>query len=424
MTTLYALLIGLTITVAILVILTTNELIGFFLLLAGRIIVNLSEYSFGIYGINASSTFGILIIFYAIFVWLKQKKEKSFSILWPYYVFLFLSLFSLWNSDNAMGFIAQFSKFLSMACIFIISYNLFNNIESGKKALRYFVFLSFLPMIYGFYQLFTGTGKHAQVHVGTSFDKIVSSFGHPNGYAFFLGLIIFAVYILILERVRNVRVYYVILGLALLSVLFTYSRSVWISITICSFLILIPNKKLRIPVIISGLIIFIGFSPLIAKRFEDLTQVQRAGTVSYGFNSLEFRIKMTKALFTKAFPEHPWVGFGLGSSKYVAAKYAKMDTFPHNEYMRVLIETGLLGFFGFLSFIVMNLIFLVKNIAYYGRNNYYSGLLSIIVFFSGIIIGTNQLGVIPTGGMWFCLYGIFLKLFHLSISYNSKRKAV
>lgn len=410
----YAILLSVILIVFLLAVFIFDQLVGFFLLLCARLISEgLVKYSFGISGINAGSVFGFAIIVYALIIIISKNNSKfNISILRPLYLFLSLSIFSIYNSTNMLLFFSHFFKHIASASLFLISYNLVESIEEGEKALKLFVLISIFPMAYGFYQLITGTGQHAQVHLDMAFHKVMSTFSHPNGYAFYLGLIIFALLILIQVNAKYGKLYFGLLILNTISIIITYSRSVWISVTICATLAFLPNKRFRPYLIVVGLIIYVGFSTIILTRFDDVINPDK---VVSGSSSLDFRINMSRALLINAYPKHPFLGFGLGSSRDVAIKYAKMDTVPHNDYMRVLIETGLIGLFGFLAFIFWNLLFLLRNLKYLGKNLYYNGLFIIIIYFTGIIIGTNNFGSVSTGGMWFCLFGILLKLFQLSL---------
>lgn len=412
----YAILIGFFLSICAFIVFTIDKFLAFFLLLQLRIVANLSEYSFGVPGINAGSVFGILLIFFSFFIIFFNKKSKFFipNII-PFYMLIISSIFSTINTNFYLSVLAQFFKIIAMVCLFIIPYNLIHDMKSGKKAIKYFSLISIIPIIIGFVQLISGGGLLANVHLGVSFRKIMSTYSHPNGYAFFLGLIVFAVFVNIMIRDKNYRYYYFLLIACLTSILFTYSRSVWISLTFCILIIFFPIKKVRLPIIAFSLLIALLSSSLIIDRFSDIINPNSTQNYYEETNSLEFRLQLTKRLFQNAFPIHPFLGFGLGSSIRTAGKYANMAIVPHNDYMLFLIETGLIGLLFFLWFIFGNLFFLIKNIKYYGKNIYFSGLTGVIIYFTGIIVGTNQMGVIPTGGMWFCLYGILLKCFKLSV---------
>ena len=91
-----------------------------------------------------------------------------------------------------------------------------------------------------------------------------------------------------------------------------------------------PNKKIRIPFTLITIFLLIIFSKNIYHRFDDILNPVDYGS-DFGSNSLEFRIKMTVILLTKAFIKHPIFGFGLGSSKFVIERYGRSKWIKYLE---------------------------------------------------------------------------------------------
>jgi O-antigen ligase len=65
------------------------------------------------------------------------------------------------------------------------------------------------------------------------------------------------------------------------------------------------------------------------------------------------------------FFDHPFIGVGIGNYPYTYARYAppgaeRTPRYAHNTYIQILTETGLIGFFVFITGILLNFIVLSR----------------------------------------------------------------
>lgn len=412
----FAIAVALVLLVATSLLFCYNEILAFFSLMAIRLLAEpLNQYGTGIF--NPIGLFGITLILYSLFIILFRRDARvNIPVIKFYCVFVFLSFFSIIHTREYLSFGIYLSKYSAMASLFVISYNLFKDSDEVARGLKYYVLISTPVMLYGFYQLATGGGQHAQVHIGVTYNKLLATFSHPNNYSFYLATVIFSALAVIQLPIRKNKLFYGLLGAAVISLIFTYSRSAWLSVTACCLIWVLMNRKGRVPILILSALVSLAFTPLIVDRFSDVTASMGTGDLEdlESGSSLGFRITLAKILLFDAFPDSPLFGFGLGSSMAVAQKYANWTTPPHNEYLRVLIESGLVGMLGYLAFLFSYLVFLIGNVGHLGTNVYYKGLLLMFVFYCGITFGTNALGGISSGGMWFCALGIMMKGLHLT----------
>jgi len=393
-----------------------RPLFGFFTFMTCRILFDkFSMYGPGIRGVNASSLFGIFIIAYSLYIIPLKHNARFFPpVLRMYFVFLIATLPSAMASSNLMDFTIQWTKLLTMACLYLIPYNLIQNEDDARSAIRLFALSSVPVMLFGFWQLVTNTGFKAPVGLGRTLFKIDSTLLHPNAYSFYLGLIFFALYAIHQKNIWSfITTGYMMLA-NLSSIILTYSRSVWFTLLGSVLFLMAANKRLNLKLVGVLLLIGILFAPLISLRMEDLFVQSR-----HHSSSLDFRIEMTRQLLG-AFTENPTIGYGLGSSLEVAERYSDYLTFPHNDYVRVLIESGLSGFTGFIIFIGASLLFIVRHRRHLNDNAYVRTASAATIFFAVIIVGTNQLGNVTTAGMWFMLMGILHKASLLSLANEEK----
>ena len=93
-----------------------------------------------------------------------------------------------------------------------------------------------------------------------------------------------------------------------------------------------------IPVIALMVIGAVLFSVISYGAYGELTEKKK-----YGFNSWHFRTAYAWPASVKAFEEKPFMGWGLGNDLHALMKTAKLKATSHNDYLLVLVETGLIG---------------------------------------------------------------------------------
>jgi O-antigen ligase len=136
-----------------------------------------------------------------------------------------------------------------------------------------------------------------------------------------------------------------------LTVLFTvslflsYGRAGWIGFVIGVFIIgVMRHRKLLLffPVL---LILVTTQIPGISQRFDDIS-IDRLS--DYDSSTLGKRITYWEAAI-QIFQTRPFLGVGFGVEKYRVGEYLnKIDPSIHNDYLTVLVGTGLIGFIMFM----------------------------------------------------------------------------
>lgn len=161
-------------------------------------------------------------------------------------------------------------------------------------------------------------------------------------------------------------------------------------------------------VAISGFILFFIGVAIIGSKYADRAQTMLAmwdemlKTFSFSDAMEGGRIQQ----YTKVFSEwnNPLLGSGMGSASAVARLAGKAGV-TDGEYVRILIETGIVGFILFLSIIFKTLAVALRNIEKYLIETV------IIVFFLAACVGANALSngqIIPII-FWFAIGKVFNK---------------
>jgi O-antigen ligase len=311
---------------------------------------------------------------------------KSHIFFKIYFVFLLVSFIGLQSSINYADGIFEWCK-LFLLGLSIFSVAIFFN--DDKRLIHFFTqtitILNAIIVLIGMVELIVLFQKTNVTHTNTY--AITGTFGHKNIFSEMLFLTFpFAMYQVFTGN-KKWKIF------ASISVIFTLflitiglTRAVWLS-TIVGFVITFPmylyalksthglktlivqNKK-NIAVILS-LIAVIILSIIIYSRFDSFSTFKKQ-TISmsrYSYGSGGERIALWKKSY-RVFQENPVFGTGLGSWKIKVLNYGHQGletennlTFhqrPHNDFIWILSEQGLIGLLLYLSMVLIILLSLTK----------------------------------------------------------------
>jgi O-antigen ligase len=399
-----------------------NPLWSFLVLLFLRPYADLLRDYYLVGGVNFVGVFSFMNIIFAGYVLLRVQNVKLFpaNLKW-FYLYLFIAFISILNYPTRPALFTSLvglAKLMSLLALFLLGYNLPNSFKDVQKIIRTILLSSVIPILYGLYQVIAkeGVGQGAYTTRSKNIARITSFFVLANPFSFWLGIIILVAILSVIfsKKKENVFNLLVLTG-ASICLLFTYTRSAWISMLLVLLFISIYIKNVRTWVIICSLIIVVFAYDIILLRLEDLIIPPK-----YGYNSFEFRVKIAKALLTNAVPLHVFFGHGINLSEWVSDKYTEFKGFPpHNDYLRVLVETGIFGLIAYVVFLgkmFFNLFGLIHNKINPHIN---SILLGILIFYMSNSMSDNIFTFISGAGYIFCIMGLALKLNELE---DSKEK--
>ena len=192
-------------------------------------------------------------------------------------------------------------------------------------------------------------------------SRIRGTIGHPNPFATLLLMFI----ALTCWRLGNAKYrlpWLLILGL--LSFFFVSTKTLTGLTMLATFVLVFVLPKLSVFYLISGLIFFVFVIGLFAnsdfgrQRLDSIANtpllnpdidISRAILLAHGDNnSFNWRLSQWNLLLTSVFPQSPLLGYGLGLSIQAGGN----GYLPHNDFIRALIEGGIIGFVTFIGFFV------------------------------------------------------------------------
>lgn len=313
------------------------------------------------------------------------KQQLFFKI---YVAYLITSLISLYISCNFGDGVFEWLKlFLFGNSIFAISIYFYHH----KKFIEQFVnainILNAVIVIIGFVQFLIIFSKQHVTHTATY--EVTATFGHKNIFAEMLFLTFpFTLYNLFTKQGKWKWLSGTSAFLTLFLITLTLTRAVWLA-TIAGFFIsfpfyfyaLIKGKKIKSQlklykknILIIGLLcIAILSSILVYSRIDSFNTIkmQTLTISSFKYGSVGERFQLWKKSI-QVFKESPIVGKGLGSWKIEVLKYGHKGletenniTFhqrPHNDFIWIAAEQGIVGLLVYLSLVILLLFLLIKLI--------------------------------------------------------------
>ena len=352
-------------------------------------------------------------------VWrlIKDRKNRAIVI---FVIALFVSLYAA--TDLQSGLIRIWS-FSSVAIFYAIIIALIRDFVWLKRICLGWIIGASVTAGLALVQMGTGAHLHAITDGTVKGTARVAGFvGDSNSFA----LAVLAVVPLIFAEILSRKGFYkklVFLILAptnLLAMVFSFSRSGFLSLLSMSVLILIRFRHSKLP-----LVTFIGCALIGAAiipqeywdRMSAMLSISTAGNFRRSFPSISARAEILKTT-PYVFLESPLIGVGVGNVRDRTMEYSSYLDSPkvaHNMYLEVLLGTGLLGFIPFM----LLLWFTWQDLRYVQRVSpgsplslYAKGLeISFLTF----LVGATFLSIANSKQLWL-LFGLSTSLKHIALN--------
>jgi O-antigen ligase len=297
------------------------------------------------------------------FIRFKLSLDKK--ILIPVCLFLLAGFISLFIGGIDRAKLGQFIVlFFQPISLFFIAGYIFKRNPKSKNLILYTLYIILAAAgLYAALQYFTLLSL-PPLWWGNSVEpkRALSFFVHPNFYALWcaplLALLIPDVFASLKTKTYNLKPVLWLLGA--IGLLLSLSRSGWLglAVAVLVYLIIAADNKIR-KVILGGIIVIV----MVIVYYPNLRY--RVLLPFYGEKSANSRIELWSDGL-KAIKESPVLGLGLTG---FAKQYGQLNTdptldthnFPHNIFLNLWVETGLLG--------LISLIGLIGLIIYRGLKN-------------------------------------------------------
>lgn len=305
--------------------------------------------------IPIASLLSVILICYAFGMKLVRSNYTIITKqILPLYVLIYLSALSFVNTPDYFLSFGHCLKILTAIGLYVMLYNAVKNERDINRILWTYLFSTFIPMMYGYYQFVTETG-HAwkgQYYAGRRIDSLLMEY---NAYGEFLCIAMCAAMMLFFRYKKSKRRLIVgtIFISMLISLILSLNRGSWVSLyfSVIIAAMLFRRKISFFKVIGISILVLIAASPFIYQRFLELTIISEYGSA----NTLLGRINGWKELWP-IFMKHPFLGNGIGVINITAEKNLGYSFYPHNDYLRIAAEGGSITLIGYIWFQAGNLL--------------------------------------------------------------------
>ena len=290
---------------------------------------------------HPNGVIGIAIIVGAgAFFLLNRIDFSRLRAFWPFLVFTVISFVSLlWAGKYMMDGLTVALKLLTALAIYAV---LVYKLDSTKKInwlIGVIIAAQILPTVQGLIRIAQGGGMDLKE------AEIVRSGDSGQGVTLAMLLAFCLVQFLDASTTRRRLLWGSLTGLFATGLLFSYGRAGWIGFGFTVVVIgLMKYRKLLIifPVI---LVLVITLLPTVSARFSDI-DLERLD--DSGSSTLAGRIRIWQAT-VDVYETHPWLGVGYGVGRYRVGEYrSRYAAMLHNDYLGVLVGTGVVGLLAFL----------------------------------------------------------------------------
>jgi O-antigen ligase len=296
-----------------------------------------------------ASFLAIIVIGFAFLTILRNlDKLKTLPLKIPLLLFILLTLFSIFYSAHTTMSIADWLRILSIFSLYVLSFILIKNRQNFKKIIYTIILSAIIPGSIAFYQFINQSGMTI-IDEGIT-NRIFGTFAHPNLLAYYLTIPLALLIFLTLERKADekLNIFTLLVSLPIfILLLLTYTRGAWI-VFLLIILILgaLKYKKFLIGVLLGLILLYLTVSPL-QNRVNDLFKYKPGSSVQW---------RLTLWRDSLGYSQEKLIGgYGIGTANAIILEKRGKELGspdPHNDYLKILIENGVLGLISYLFLII------------------------------------------------------------------------
>jgi O-antigen ligase len=294
-----------------------------------------------------------------------------------------------------------------------------NNEKKIKTMLGVIFFSIVLVSTDGIFQFMTGADFLRNYTMDTYNivgNRVRASFGNPNSFAGWLLVMIPIVLSLAYSEAKIAikSLLLIMTGLLMFCLVLTYSRGGWIGVILALFfLCFFRSKKLLITLNLLILILLFAIPDSVEKRVISAVEITEKAAID------------RKILWQEAsniIKDYPLIGCGFNTYATVGPRY-RLDSstgcYPHNSYLHMAAETGLLGLGAFIWIMVALYKTSLANLKTINDKFYNALLLGLLAGLSGFLlhslVDTNIYALQLGNLMWFIM-GLIVAVQRVALS--------
>ena len=294
-----------------------------------------------------------LLFLAAAALWLIAQREAGVrapsSGIWLVLLAMVLfSLLSTLTSLHLMASVTEFIKLVSWFLMFLVVRRLAQTEESLRTILAAVAAAAVIPLLCAYYELITpGVGRFWEVRHGLL--RLTSTFDLGNSFGRFLMLFVITGFALAgAWCIPPTRWSRLVTRLALLALpvplYFTYTRAAFIGVGVGVLVVLILQDRRVTALLLVGVALLAFAFPASRTAIQNGARPEQTeytnDSVAWRFDYWQQVLELTNG--------HELLGIGPGSTTLETLEGKE----PHNEYLRALVENGVLGLLCFLGLLL------------------------------------------------------------------------
>jgi len=250
-----------------------------------------------------------------------------------YALFLVVGLLSMGGSIDIAGSVKEWARLASGLAIYLMVADVVHDERSVRRVIVALFLSSVVPLVLALLQSLTGGGYFFLGFVGTEYAyRPQGTFAHPAALGSYLIILVtLAIGLFMTATSAKVRVLLIAWSSAAATCLvLTLARAQWLGMMVASLVVgLLKRWWLTFLALALATVLLTGV-PLLRERL----------TAS---DSVEWRLDLWQAAWSLAWPP-TLLGRGVGTAHlYINQLLPKVDSPPHNDYLKVAIEMGVFG---------------------------------------------------------------------------------
>ncbi len=299
------------------------------------------DYLGGGTAVHPKGLMGLAIVGGAIYFFLFNKIDYSrLPVFKPFLGFLIVCLVSLvFVEDHFMAGLTVTLRLATALAIYAVLLYKLDSIRKVRWVIAAIVAAPIWPTISG---LLGVAGKAGETFSNAETARL----GH-SGSGVYLAIILTLCLVHFLNAKENSKrlLWGSLTGLFGTGLFFTYGRAGWIGFLVAMIVIGLMKHRRMLTFLPVLLILALMMLPAISQRFSDIDIGKLDDRSS---STLAMRIELWQAS-TQVFKTRPLLGVGYGVDRYRVSEYlGQYEWMIHNDYMAVLVSTGLVGFIIFM----------------------------------------------------------------------------
>ncbi|MEO6353629.1 MAG: O-antigen ligase family protein [Burkholderiaceae bacterium] len=317
---------------------------------SGDLILESTRISLGSMQIGVGGLINVFVVLIALLLVIEKPGNLPKKMLSMWFPFLILAVIGVVIAPVKGDAIRVFLALISYFAIFVSAFYVVRTPDDFKRCVRIVLWSSVLPTLYALADM----AIHGGI-VGPHGSRLMSTFSHPNIYAFYLTLIVsLGLYVLksdtytLSTQNRLVLTAYTFLMLAAL--VLTQTRSAWIACfsLFAAYGLFFQRRYLVYLVLIPLLALLV---PSVRDRVLDLGAGNEV--IQYAkLNSFAWRVYLWESGLQWMRPAHYLLGYGVDSFQYYVTTFfplaGKVHFNAHSVYVQWLFELGALGLLAYL----------------------------------------------------------------------------